>query len=322
MRHYEAYTPTRGDRARCAADEYCIAFAALVAACGGTSQPPRITTPVTPTPPGPPLNGSHTISGMIVANQGRVPIGGARLFVNGTTTVPVDATGVFRIASVPDGSLLFDLSAPGYLTHISRLAVSGSRDGVTLDLISTEPPFSLGFYRQFARNGLESPIALRALNPWTMAPSFHVRTVTDDTGEAVPPAVLEGVRRVIVNSVAELSAGRFSVAAFETGIEPRAAQSGWVTVTFFKTFPSSAIGDSTVGGNSGRIRLRSRSGERRAGARVRGQDGCGRRPRDGAQHGLLAHRRAVGRRIGLRLPVRYRAARATAGRKERVTTRP
>jgi hypothetical protein len=50
-----------------------------------------------------------------------------------------------------------------------------------------------------------------------MAPSFYVRTVTEDTGDLVPDEIIQAIRRVFVNSVPELTAGRFEVAAFEWG---------------------------------------------------------------------------------------------------------
>ena len=229
-----------------------IVLSALTVACGGAAQPSA------PTLTDPPLTGPHTLSGVVVATQDGAPAAGVAVKVNstGSSTVTTGPNGEFRFDSVPDGTSFLELSAPGYLTRATKVTVTSPRSGVTLDIIRDAEPFSLGFYRQFARNGFSSAEALAALNPWTIAPSFYVRTVTDDTGDPVPPAVIEGVRRVIVNSVPELSADRFRVATFETGSEPRERVTGWVIVTFFRSFPrAGAIGDASVGGNSGFIRL-------------------------------------------------------------------
>jgi len=226
----------------------------LTAACGNAG-PPGITV----TRPSPSVTvaqpGSGVISGFVVGNQDRVPVGGARLRANGTTLV-TEADGEFRLTGLPIGLVQYELSAPQHLTHVSQLNVVGTREGVAIDLIPDAEPFSLGFYRQFARDGFDSPAVLRATNRWTIAPSFYMRTVTDDLGEAVAPEILAGIRRVILNSVPELSGGRFTVAAFETGADARPTQPGWVIVTFFSRFPTAnVIGDSSVGGNAGRMRL-------------------------------------------------------------------
>jgi len=227
---------------------------ALVSVACGEAGPPSITVtrPTTFTVAQP---GNGVIAGVVVGNQDRVPIAGARLQANGTTVV-TNANGEFQITGLPAGQIQYELSAPQHVTHVSQLSVEGAREGVTIDLIRDAEPFSLGFYRQFARDGLDNPTALGATHPWTTAPSFYMRTVTDDSGEAVAPEILAGVRRVILNSVPELSAGHFTVAAFETGADARPTQPGWVIVTFFSVFPTAnAIGDASIGGNAGRIRL-------------------------------------------------------------------
>ena len=223
-------------------------------ACGGPDGPTIITVG-RPGPSTVPVPGSGSIAGVVVGNQDRLPIAGARLTANGTVVV-TNTNGEFQLSSLPAGNVIYDLSAPNRLSHVSQVNVADARTGVTLDLIPSVEPFSLGFYRQFARDGFDNGQALRAINPWTMAPSFYIRTVTDDTNETVLPEIIDGIRRVIVNSVPELSAGRFTVPALEIGTEVRAPQNGWVVVSFFNTFPNSnAIGDATVGGNGGRMRL-------------------------------------------------------------------
>jgi hypothetical protein len=226
----------------------------LAAGACDESPYPHITTS-TPTTVSTARPGTGIVSGALVGNQDRQPIAGAQLRANGTTLL-TNANGEFQLTGLPEGSVQVELSGAGLVTRVTNLGVSGTRTNVTLDVIRDAAPFDLSFYRQFARDGTANPAALESLKPWTVAPSFYMRTVTDDTGEAIAPDVLAGVRRVVMNSVPELSAGRFSVAAFETGSDARAFQQGWVNVTFFRTFPTSgAIGDANVGGNIGQIRL-------------------------------------------------------------------
>jgi hypothetical protein len=85
-------------------------------------------------------------------------------------------------------------------------------------------------YREFARAALRAPAGFpQPTNTWTVAPSFYLRTVIEDTGEPIPTEIVAAIRRVFAKSVPELSGGRLAMAAFETGTEPRPEQEGWVT---------------------------------------------------------------------------------------------
>lgn len=237
-----------------------ILFGAVtVVGCGGSGEP-RITT-TRPTTVGVAQAGSGVVSGVVVGNQDRVPVAGAQIKANGATVI-ADAQGRFQLTGLPAGPVQYEVSAPAHLPHVSQVMVSGTRDGLTFDLIADADPFVLGFYRQFARNGLENAAALQSTHSWSTAPRFYMRTVTDDTGTAVSPDILAAVRRVIMNSVPELSGGRFVVDTFETGSAARALQQGWVIVTFFAAFPGNVpgdpnqtLGDSSIGGDTGRLRL-------------------------------------------------------------------
>jgi len=125
--------------------------------------------------------------------------------------------------------------------------VSGPRENVTLDMISLEPPFSLEFYRQFARNSLERPSGYAHTNPWPLDPSFYIRTVTYDSGEVVPDDVIQGVRRVIEASVPELSGGRRKAAEFRIGPGVMPAAVGWVEVSFAREVGPDRVGEATLG---------------------------------------------------------------------------
>ncbi|NQW04945.1 MAG: hypothetical protein HQ485_13100 [Acidobacteria bacterium] len=89
---------------------------------------------------------------------------------------------------------------------------------------------TINCYREFARAALRAPAGFpQPTNTWTVAPSFYLRTVIEDTGEPIPTEIVAAIRRVFAKSVPELSGGRLAMAAFETGTEPRPEQEGWVT---------------------------------------------------------------------------------------------
>ena len=223
--------------------------AVWVAACSG--QPTEPQTPAST----PPVTGPYQVSGILVTNQTRSPIAGAALTLSGiglpaaTTAVSTGPNGEFTFPSVPADRMWLSISATGHLDRVTFLQISGSRQSVVVDLIATTPPFSLNFFRQFARRGFEQPANLTPLHPWSIAPSFYVRTVVEDTGEHVSSVVLEGLRRVFTNAVPELSAGVLRVGAFEMGEDARPSQPGWVNVTFVRGL--SVGGLSTVGPSAG-----------------------------------------------------------------------
>ncbi|MEZ5317268.1 MAG: hypothetical protein R2752_07685 [Vicinamibacterales bacterium] len=161
------------------------------------------------------------------------------------------ASGAFAFEGVPATWMALTVTAPGHLERITGLVGGGRRDGLRIDAISLAPPFSLDFYRQFARGGYEGP--LRTLKPWTVSPSFYVRTVTEDTGEPVAAFVIDGVKRVFERAVPELTGGRLAVAAFETGAQPAVHREGWVSVTFRHDMEPGLAGSSTVGPEGARL---------------------------------------------------------------------
>jgi hypothetical protein len=174
----------------------------------------------------------------------------------GSLSATTDATGHFAFTSLPDATFNVVLTAPGYVQHRSFLALTGTRSAAVLDLIRDGGSFSLTFYRQFVRNGFESS-TLERTRRWTVAPSFYLRTVTDDTQEPVPEEIISGIKRVIMNSVPELSAGQFVVNAFETGTEARPQKDGWVSILLLRnrSLGEGISGRSTVGGNTGTISI-------------------------------------------------------------------
>ena len=201
----------------------------------------------------PPVNSAgpgqqYRLTGQLLSLQKGQAIAGATGQWAGYSTTPFlsDASGRFSVDASP-GSLMFTIDAPGYLQRRSTLMVSGPRDNVTLDMISLEPPFSLAFYRQFARNHFENPLAYSHTNPWPVDPKFYIRTVTYDSAEVVPDEVIQGVRRVIEASVPELSGGRRRVAEFRSGPGVMPAAIGWVEVSFARQVGPDRVGEATLG---------------------------------------------------------------------------
>lgn len=228
-----------------------LAVCSALAGCSGapTVFGPSATVPVT----FPALSGPYTIVGRVIGLARGEVVAGATLRFNqngAVSTVTTGDTGAFELRGASAGVLQFGITRDGYLSRQSQLMVQGNQAGVSLDVVEQSPPFDLTFFRQFARGGFEGPLV--SLQPWTEAPRFYIRTVTDDVGEAVDPSVIAGVTRVIHNAVPELSAGRFQRPTIETGEEARPQKSGWVNVIFLSfrlLVPNSptVTGFSTVG---------------------------------------------------------------------------
>ena len=237
-----------------------LAVCVTAASCGSSS----------PTAPGP--TGTNVLAGQLVATVSGTAIAGATIAIrtgqlygasNFQAQQTTDASGRFSFAGVPADTLLLTVNGPGLIPRQTLLSVTGSTSSLVLDAIRDVPPFSLAFYRQFARNGYDSQ-TLAATKPWTVAPSFYVQTVMRDTGTPIPEAVLAGIRRVAFNSVAELSASRFFISTYETGTNSRDQQLGWINIVFVQALPKIAerdsgdgptLGESLVGGPIGMIQL-------------------------------------------------------------------
>jgi hypothetical protein len=217
--------------------------------------------------PGAP-SGANTVqvSGTVVSTQSGLPVPVAFLNgVFGTTHFETDAAGRFTVtgnaAAVPVSMVVGVATSrvssglsPPFINRTVNLGLSSSRSGVRIDIIEDVAPFSGTFYRQFARDGHDTPPGLRTLRPWTIAPSFYIRTTHVDTGAPIPPSIIAELQTLFRNSVPELTGGRFAVAAIETGPEERAARVGWVNVLFQSVLPTpGAGGQATVGGNQGTI---------------------------------------------------------------------
>jgi hypothetical protein len=230
-----------------------LAVCVIAPACSGGPIAPFVGTPGA-------LDGPLSLLGRVVVNQSQTPLAGATLEAaqGGSGKFTSDENGQFALTGLATGLLQLTLSAPGYVTHRTKVNLTSSRTGFVLDLIASAPPFDLQFYREFARGTFDGPI--QATRRWTMNPSFYIHTTTSDTGAQMSPSVLADIERVFVNAVPELSGGLYRVATVEKGAEPRGTVSGWVEVLFYYGEIPGSVGlggDSTIGGDSGRIRIRS-----------------------------------------------------------------
>ena len=219
--------------------------AAVATACDDEGDGPSLL-PDRPTP------GSGTITGTAVHYEGGAPLAGATVVLAGVVAT-TDAQGRFTLNSVPEaGTAAITVSATGYVFRAALFTLAPNRD-VRIDVLQNSPPFSLEYYRQWVRNGANAS-AFEATRPWTVTPNFYLRRTMDDGPAIVPDSVIDEIRRVIAASIPDLSGNRIRMGTFEVGDVARAEQAGWVNITFSAAAPF--FGQSTVGGNSGTMRLR------------------------------------------------------------------
>ena len=197
---------------------------------------------------------NNSLSGTLVSYGDRAPLQGVVITL-GQSISTTDAQGRFSFSNLPDSGGVIVTAAPvGFIYRGAGLSLSQARNGLTIDAVRDAAPFSLAFYRGWARNGFES-IDLQSTKPWTRDPSFYVRMIVDSTTTRVDPDVVERIRQVFEKSIPELTGGKFHLAAFETGDDARPLADGWVNLTFYTQIGGS-FAQSTVGGNSGTMSIR------------------------------------------------------------------
>lgn len=238
------------------------ALCALVfAGCGGGSSSKGSTSPsTTPTSPTTPTN-TWSAAGQIVVTGTSQGIGGAVVTPGwALSAVTADAQGNYQLADAanpPSTPYPVTVSASGFVSHDTWITWARSaRTGVNLDLIRNAAPFSMDFYKQFARDTYDSdPGAPFGLQRWTSAPSFYVKTV-DQNGRPVEPEVLTRIYDAIRAAVPAFTGGAYSVGALETGTETRAAAANWINVDIRRDSAEKRVcGYAYVGANPGSITL-------------------------------------------------------------------
>jgi hypothetical protein len=197
-----------------------------------------------------------TLVGTVLRYQDRAPVRGATVSFASASAV-TDVNGTFQLTGVPaSGPLRLTATAAGYLERATWLTMPAPGDRVEFDMIEDAAPFSLGLYRELARNAYErsDQLSLVGLRRWTMAPGFYFKTTLEDGEGEVPVDLIDRIAASFVNSVPDLSGGRLDVASVEFGPSERSVVEGWVNVYFYRKLEG-ALGTASVGGNQGVINL-------------------------------------------------------------------
>jgi hypothetical protein len=172
-----------------------------------------------------------TLSGRVTATNGGQPLPGVLVDV-GSQTTGTNASGSFTLSDVANGSRRLLLTGSTIVPRSLMVAV-GSASDLALDAISLDG-FDLGFYRQFVRNGFESPNALEPLRRWTMNPSVYLKTV-DEAGVPIHPPTLDMVEKTVLEIVPIWTGNRYAVATIARGTGTRVGMAGWITIGWSAT---------------------------------------------------------------------------------------
>jgi hypothetical protein len=192
----------------------------LFAACGGSSpSSPSVSSPVTPTAPVP-----STVS----------------VDASLTETGSGAAVGSFQV-TVSRLPALVEVTQPGFVPRSAW--ITSARP--TIDLIRDAAPFSLAFYRQFAR-GSNDRESLQSLRRWNAPPRIYITTV-DEAGTPVPAAQLDSTESVLTSSASEFTGGRFGLGGVERGTGTREGQPGWITIKWSVDTSEAQCAESFVG---------------------------------------------------------------------------
>ena len=225
-----------------------LVAAAITLGCTSTSTAPN------PIEPGDAPTGSGTISGVVTSHLTGVPVAGATVSMGVSATV-TNAAGEFTLTSTPTsgvGNII--ASAPGFVLRGVSVTLAAQRTGIQIDMIRDAAPFSLQFYRAWARD-LFSSVEMQTLRTWTKNPNFYFKTSLEDTGAIVPADVIARIVSNFTGSIPELSGGKRAIGMVETGTDAREIQDGWVNVLFYQVTPSRSLGSTSVGGDAGQMVL-------------------------------------------------------------------
>ena len=173
-----------------------------------------------------PSDSFSTLTGHVTATNGGQPLGGLVVDV-GSQSTGTDVTGGFALSNLAGGSQRLSLTGSTIVPRSLVVAVGSTRD-VAVDAIALSG-FDLAFYRQFVRNGLDSPAALEPLRRWTTNPNLYLKTV-DEAGAPIPGPTLDMVETTARAIVPVWTSQRFTVAALERGTGTRVGTAGWITI--------------------------------------------------------------------------------------------
>jgi hypothetical protein len=241
-----------------------VLFLALTfSACGKTAIDPGTGPSPTPDPNPTPIPTPWAVTGRVVSSQTGQPVAGAAISVEGFNTIQTVADGTFTLArdhGITSPYKRVKISASGYLDYETGIRV-GSNADYRIEMIADSAPFSLTFYRQFVRNGLDFPTALRPIIRWTANPNFYIST-TDENGKDISPEEVNVIISVINRGlVGQLTGKRLQAGSIQTGPERKNYQPGWIMVQIMTTSLKAEDGRETcglgrVGNNDGLVMLR------------------------------------------------------------------
>lgn len=188
-----------------------------------------------------------------------MPISGASLAfttVNQTQTSGSDGGWTLTGTGTAATRQAVTVTAAGYLTYETgvRWDQAGRRD-IRLDLIPDRAPFSLAFYREFVRNGLETPTSLRSTARWTTTPNFSINTFNPRTGQPLEPAEVSLVVQAIRAAVPQVTGGMYGAGTVETAVGEVAARPDYINVRFIYDPTGAFCGQALVGANPGWIEI-------------------------------------------------------------------
>lgn len=227
-----------------------VLVALLSAGCAGSSS----TTPSPAPSPAPVVPSLATVTGHVTATNGGQPLGGLSASL-GSITTTTDGSGTFSAQTSPSAALTLRLTGSSIVPRTVNVAASASRD-VAVNAIALGGAFDLAFYRQFVRNGFETPASLEPLRRWTQNPNIYLKTV-DDAGTALDATTLDKTEAILRDTVSLVTAGTLS-AIVERGTGTKDGVVGWITIHWQSIhnvpFTGPTIcGNSFVGANPGTI---------------------------------------------------------------------
>jgi hypothetical protein len=233
----------------------CSLFAvAALSACGGSPTRPNTAQPPQQLPPA-----GWTVSGSLVDTLSGVGIGGATMTFADRPPVTTSPVGLWTLQGtgiVSSARMSVSITAPGYLGRESAvLWNTAGRNDVRLDLIEEAAPFTLGYYRELVRNGLETPETLEPLRRWTTTPSFYIDITNPKSGGTLTPSEVDLIQQVIRDTVPQLTGGLLVAGAIEIGTTRQPERVGFIDVIFVHEPEGDYCGKAFVGRNPGLITM-------------------------------------------------------------------
>lgn len=235
-----------------------IAAGLTAFACGGSSSTPG-PGPTAPAPPSPPAS-TWSVSGVVTDALTGQGVPGATLAFAGFPSATADGTGRWQLngsgASPGAAVLAATINATGFHPRDTRIDWrSGGRTDVALSLIPDRAPFSLEFFRQLARDGYESPGALRPIRRWETNPNFYLNAYNPRTRDKLRLSEVQMIEDAIRSAVPQLTGGLLSAGTIDVGIEDRPMRPGYVNIVIVDDPEGDYCGRAFVGSDPGQIML-------------------------------------------------------------------